>query len=115
MYIKQQKEKDNVSRREIFIRHTRYVLNSMNLSFEEEQSTTSDSYYFKVKLDNGMNPCIRISDHLQHNKSKDPFTLLYNTSKNANIRDIKRRIERSVKNIIDRSNRASMMIKLNNI
>jgi hypothetical protein len=41
--------------------------------------------------------------------------MLYNASKNAKAKDLKKRIERSVDNILERSAKASLLIKLNNI
>ena len=102
------------NRRDFFISQTRHALNMMNINYSEMDSKNG-SYYFKVVLDNGMSPCIRISDHLQHTNSRDPFTLLYNTSKNAKKKDLTKRIERSVKNIIERSYRSSLYQKLDKL
>ena len=107
-------DKKNVDRRTFFINHTRHILTSRNINFIEEDADTG-SHYFKIDLGNGMTPCIRISDHLQHNKIRDPFTMLYTASKNASAKDLKKRIERSVDNIIERSMKASLFVKLNNL
>ena len=104
----------NIDRRTFFINHVRHVLNFKKISFTEEDAETG-SHYFKLILDNGLSPCIRISDHLQHNKIRDPFTMLYNASKNATAKDLKKRIERSVENILERSDKASFFMKLNSI
>ena len=104
----------NIDRRTFFINHTRHILETRKIKFVEEDAE-SGSHYFKISLNNGMSPCIRISDHLQHNKVRDPFTMLYNASKNAKAKDLKKRIERSVDNILERSAKASLLIKLNNI
>jgi hypothetical protein len=101
-------------RREFFISQTRRALNIMGLKYTEMDSKNG-SYYFKVDLNNDMSPCIRISDHLQHNQTRDPFTLLYTASKNAKRKDLSKRIERSVRNIIDRSNRGSFFKKMDMI
>jgi hypothetical protein len=102
------------NRRDFFISQTRHTLNMMRINYSEMDSKNG-SYYFKVDLNNDMSPCIRISDHLQHNQTRDPFTLLYTASKNAKRKDLSKRIERSVRNIIDRSNRGSFFKKMDMI
>lgn len=96
------------SRKDFFISTVRDYLKSRGLSYAEYEAP-SGSVYFHVDVGNRhSNPCIRISNHPESNQKSHVLTLLYTASKNANQKVLKMRIQRSIDNMITRTNKYSM-------
>lgn len=62
-------DKRNQHLKDLIIRTCRQYLNENNISFREEQSDSSFSYYFHIdkSIMEWQHPVIRISDHLSNN------------------------------------------------
>lgn len=90
-------------RKQFFIHTTRVYLEARNIEYSTYE-VESGSVYFHINLHNSHSaPCVRISDHRASDSRTKAFTLLWNVGKTAKAKDVKKRIERSLDNVIANS------------